>query len=268
MVTSSRSGSKAARVVPTAASTRPQLGSAPKIAHLKRLLRATARATSRASSTLAAPTTSMAMSWWAPSASPMSWRARSAQTAATAASSSACVGVTPLAPEARSRTVSLVDMHPSESIRSKLTAVPSRRALSSAAGVATASVVRTTSIVARAGASIPAPLAIPETDQPSPVAVACLGTVSVVMIAVAAAGWPSPVRRSTASSTPTRRVSMGSSSPMRPVEQTATSPAERPRAAATCSAVRCVSRKPWEPVQALAPPELRTTASTRPSLST
>ena len=36
-----RRGSKAARVVPTAASTRPQLGSLPKIAHLKRLLRAT-----------------------------------------------------------------------------------------------------------------------------------------------------------------------------------------------------------------------------------
>ena len=44
--TSSWCGSKAAAVVPTAASTRPQLGSLPKIAHLKRLLRATARATS------------------------------------------------------------------------------------------------------------------------------------------------------------------------------------------------------------------------------
>ena len=38
------SASKVAAVVPTAARTRPQLGSAPKIAHLKRLLRATLRA--------------------------------------------------------------------------------------------------------------------------------------------------------------------------------------------------------------------------------
>ena len=53
IVTSRVAGSKAARVVPTAASTRPQLGSLPKTAHLKRLLRATARATSSASSTLA-----------------------------------------------------------------------------------------------------------------------------------------------------------------------------------------------------------------------
>ncbi len=44
IVTSRAAGSKAARVVPTAARTRPQLGSLPKIAHLKRLLRATARA--------------------------------------------------------------------------------------------------------------------------------------------------------------------------------------------------------------------------------
>ena len=81
IVTSRAAGSKAARVVPTAARTRPQLGSLPKIAHLKRLLRATERATSSASSTLAAPTTSMAMSWEAPSASAMSCRARSEQTA-------------------------------------------------------------------------------------------------------------------------------------------------------------------------------------------
>ena len=36
--TSMRSGSKSAAVVPMAASTRPQLGSCPKTAHLKRLV--------------------------------------------------------------------------------------------------------------------------------------------------------------------------------------------------------------------------------------
>ena len=75
MVTSRAAGSKAAAVVPTAASTRPQLGSLPNTAHLNRLLRATARATSSASSTDAAERTSTAMSWWAPSASATSWRA-------------------------------------------------------------------------------------------------------------------------------------------------------------------------------------------------
>ena len=55
-----------------------------------------------------------------------------------------------------------------------------------------ASVVRTTSIVASAGASMPAPLAMPPTTNPSPCATACFGTVSVVMIASAATAPPSP----------------------------------------------------------------------------
>ena len=100
METSSVSASKVAAVVPTAARTRPQLGSAPKIAHLKRLLRATLRATSSASSTEAAPRTSMAMSWWAPSASATSWRARSAQTTVTASVSAGGSTSTADAPDA------------------------------------------------------------------------------------------------------------------------------------------------------------------------
>ena len=55
---------------------------------------------------------------------------------------------------------------------------------------------------------------------------------------------------------------------MRPVEQTATSPAPTPRSEPTCSAVRWVSRKPSEPVQALAPPEFSATARTTPTVST
>ncbi len=159
-------------------------------------------------------------------------------------------------------------MHASESMRSKETAVAARNAPSRSTGSTTASVVRTTSIVARAGASMPAPLAIPATDQPCPARTATLCTVSVVLIATAAASCPSGERVAAASSAPARILSIGSSSPMRPVEQTTTSPAETPRTSATCSAVRCVSRKPWVPVQALAPPELRTTASTRPSATT
>ena len=56
-------------------------------------------------------------------------------------------------------------------MRSKDTEVADLSAASRSAGSTTASVVTTTSIVASAGASIPAPLAMPETDQP----VACVG---------------------------------------------------------------------------------------------
>ena len=60
---------------------------------------------------------------------------------------------------------------------------------------------------------------------------------------------------------------IGSRSPIRPVEQTAISPAESLIAAARRSAVACVSWKPSGPVQALAPPELSTTARTRQVVS-
>ncbi len=72
MATFRRSGSKVADVVPIAESTRPQLGSSPWMAHLRRLLRAMERPASTASSSVAAFTTSMRMSFDAPSASPMS----------------------------------------------------------------------------------------------------------------------------------------------------------------------------------------------------
>ena len=66
-------------------------------------------------------------------------------------------------PLAITMTASFVDMHPSESIRSKLTEVACRRAALSAAAGTSASVVMKTSIVARPGASMPAPLAMPPT---------------------------------------------------------------------------------------------------------
>ncbi len=158
-----RSGSKAASVVPTAESTRPQFGSSPAIAHLSRFERATARPAVTASASLAAPTTSTAISLLAPSASAWSWRARSAQTSVSTAANSATPGEVPAAPLASSSTVSLVDMQPSVSSRSKVTRVASRSAWSSSAGLRSASVVSTQSMVARAGASMPAPLAIPPT---------------------------------------------------------------------------------------------------------
>ena len=66
------------------------------------------------------------------------------------------------------------------------------------------------------------------------------------------------------------RCGIGRRSPIRPVEQTPTSPAPMSipcpaRTVATCSAVWWVSPKPPGPVHAFAPPELRTTALIWPS---
>ena len=124
-------------------------------------------------------------------------------------------------------------------------------------------------MVASPGASMPAPLAMPPTMKPAPTATACLGTVSVVMIARAASSPPADgeqrhggvdagqqrgpsaaARRSGRSSRPRRRRR------------------RRPAPSPTYSAVAWVSWKPAGPVQALAPPELSTTASTRPSRTT
>ena len=88
------------------------------------------------------------------------------------------------------------------------------------------------------------------------------------MMARAASSAPAAASSGTAASTPASSRSMGSGSPISPVEQTATSPAETPSAMATHSAVAWVSWNPAGPVQALAPPELSTTASTRPSRTT
>ena len=108
-----------------------------------------------------------------------------------------------------------------------------------------ASVVRTTSIVASPGASMPAPLAIPPTRKPpAPTATDCFGTESVVMIARAASSAPETASSGTAASTPASSRSIGSRSPIRPVEQTATSPADSSSAIATHSAVAWVSWKP------------------------
>jgi hypothetical protein len=142
-------------------------------------------------------------------------------------------------------TVSLVDRQPSESTRSTLTLVACFSAACRTPASTTASVVSTTSIVARLGASMPAPLAIPPTVQPpSGPLRACtvvFGTLSVVMIARAAAGPPSSDSSLTAAVTPAVSLSMGRRTPISPVLHTATSIAPSPSSAAACSAVAWVS---------------------------
>ncbi len=133
--------------------------------------------------------------------------------------------------------MSLVDMQPSESTRSKVVRVAARNASSRPGASTSASVVRTTSIVASPGASIPAPLAIPPTTQPPPSATAVLCTVSVVLIAIAAFSPPCADRPAAARPMPGRSLSIGSRTPISPVEATAISPAPQPRASAAFSAV-------------------------------
>ncbi len=126
-------------------------------------------------------------------------------------------------------------------------------------------------MVAIEGAIIPAPLVVPPMLHPaSSVCTACFATVSVVMIAVAAA---SPAAASSpsaaaAASTPASTAARGSCLPISPVEQTATSIGPQPRTSAAFSAVACAVWKPSGPVHAFAPPELRTTARRRPVTST
>ena len=140
---------------------------------------------------------------------------------------------TPDAPETISTTESLVDMHPSESSRSSVREQAERsRAVRSVFGGGTASQVRTTSMVARPGASMPAPLAIPPTTQPVTVDDHLLG--HGVGGHDRGGGVVAPGRRtgqSTPRPTPADRRSRGRSRPMSPVEQTTTSPAPTPRPA-------------------------------------
>ena len=92
-------------------------------------------------------------------------------------------------------------------------------------------------MVANAGASIPAPFAIPANSAPFNVAVAIFGTESVVMIACALVCSPSLLSAGTIESTPAIILSIGNSSPIKPVEQTITSPDETLSSCPTCSAV-------------------------------
>ena len=103
-------------------------------------------------------------------------------------------------------------------------------------------------MVASCGASMPAPLAMPPIDQPSPSTTTCLLTESVVMIAAAASAPPSSVSAACAAATPSRRSCRGLASPISPVEHTTTSMAPTPSRAATASATAWVVWKPSGPV--------------------
>src|ERR687898_54152 len=168
-------GSSLTPAVPRSLATRPQYGSPPNHEHLTSWLCATLRAAWRASSSDAAPVTRTFTTLVWPSASPTSWVARSRQAPATAAASAAWSAGAPERPLASRSTVSLVEVQLSTVTALKLSATPASSTRSSVGGSTSASVVRTASIVARLGASIAAPFAIPPTTNPSPRITAALG---------------------------------------------------------------------------------------------
>ena len=126
------------------------------------------------------------------------------------------------------------------------------------------------SMVAMLGWIMPAPLAMPvQRTWRSPICavrVTSLGRVSVVMMAVAAAGQPSGESSSTTLGTPASTLAIGSCTPITPVLITKTECSCAPRCSATSSAVRRALASPSTPVQALAQPALTTMAYTASGL--
>ena len=252
--TSTSYGSNSASVVPIAASTRPQFGSLPKIAALKRLLRATERPTSTASDSDAACTTAIVMSWLAPSASPCSCRARSGQTSASAAAKSSGSGVD-AGRAARHERHLVVRRHAAVGVEP----VEGDPRGAAQRGVGLRGVehgVGGDHHEHRREARAPA------SRRPSPcrrsTSRRCetterFGLESVVMMARDAASPPSALSSAMPCSVPSSTFARNTSSPvpMRPVEQIRTSPALTPSSSAAFSAVWCVVWNPKEPGEAV-----------------
>ena len=168
-----------------------------------------------------------------------------AQTAVTASANSSGPGATPQAPLAISSTVSLVDMQPSESIRSKVVAVAARSAASQRGRVDDGvggehdehGRQRRREHAGALGhaADDPAVAGLHEDLLADRVG----GHDRVGRVGAAVGRQGSGGRGDTGGSR-----SIGSSSPISPVEQTTTSPAEIASTSATCSAVAWVSAKP------------------------
>ena len=267
--------------LPTVASTRPQLGSAPKSEAFTSGDWAMARATSRAASSLGAPATTTSQSLVAPSPSAAMARAISPSRSVRAASKRARSGDgsarrgLPARPLASTSTVSLVDISPSTVSMLKVWWTARTSTSCSVLGATAASVVTMASVVASCGASIPEPLAMqamvavlpPSTSSRE----ASLRRVSVVMMASAARSAWSPSSSTSPGSAVTTFMA-GSRTPMTPVEAVSTARFCTPSRSATAPRITATSSSPPGPVRALALPELATTAripsaGTRPRAS-
>ena len=163
-------------------------------------------------------------------------------------------------------TESLVLSWPSTLMQLKESSTLWRIIVGASFGVSPASVMMTHSMVAMFGEIIAAPLQAPliRTVLPPIVidCVACLGNVSVVIIARAASRNDSAEDDSLPAATgiPACSVSIGRNRPMTPVEATSTSSGWAPICSATRGHSLCASAIPRSPVAALELPELITMA--------
>ena len=164
--------------------------------------------------------------------------------------------------------MSLVEVHPSTVSSLKVVPTAPPRAGASTSGGTRASVVSTASIVAMFGASIPAPLAMPPTENPPPSTTTSFAWVSVVRIASAAsaAAGREPSRAPASAGSAPRSRSRSSGRPIRPVEQTRTCSASSPSTSASAEALALAAATPAGPVAAFAQPLFKRTAPARPPL--
>ena len=191
-----------------------------------------------------------------------------ARTGASRGSSARVIGGSGALPVAATTKLSLVDVSPSTVAQLNETSAMSRASAASSGAARGASVAMNDSIVAMFGWIIPAPLAMPVTVTGTPSTTtrrdAPLGTVSVVMIAEAAANqWSARAVACAAGSAATRR-STGSGSMITPVENGSTSCIVQPTRLATAAQVVSASARPRAPVPALALPALTTSARDAP----
>ena len=144
------------------------------------------------------------------------------------------------------------------------TSATSRAICPSSAADMGASVAMKESIVAMSGWIIPAPFAIPVTVTATPPTLtrrdAALGTVSVVMMALAAANQPSARAAERAAGRPWMIFSFGSGSMITPVEKGRTSSGAQSMSRATATHSARASASPLSPVPAFALPALTTKA--------
>ena len=204
----------------------------------------------------------------APSASATICPAREVHAAVRASVRAAGEGVAPN-PLASTSTVSLVDVAPSTVMTLNDALTASRRAACRVPGSTAASVVHNASIVAMFGASMPAPFAMAPTVKPSARTSASLGTVSVVMMARAAAAADSdpPARAPTIPRMFGPTSMMGNGMPINPVWQIRTCSGRAPMPRAVSVHSRVAASRPGSPVAALAFPEVRTTPATWPAVA-
>src|ERR1700729_719699 len=276
----SRSRSAGSPALPTAMTTLPQLASSPAIAVLTSGELAIDSATLRAEAFDTAPSTMISTSLRAPSPSRATCSAISASTARNALAKPVSRGsparlifgapLAAAAPVANASNVSDVEVSPSMVTALKVSSTPFFSSDCSAPAAIGTSVNTNASMVAISGAIMPAPLAMPlivTLALPSfTVAVATLGKVSVVMIALAAFIHPSGAACSASvPSTPSNLVA-SSGSPITPVEARNTSAVPQPSALAAILAVSAVDCRPVLPVKALALPEFTTSARANPPL--